>query len=279
MHNFEHEIPYPKDKALYTFLWCDYFHDSSITDLQFSNIVSGRQDLTLTLQCERECRKNWQDRNWNVRAFRADLERNIYTYHLTFFGVEHTQLERSGDWWQMEYVNGRFKDSALLHRLQQQVDHPLYHVRIQLSGGYLDVVFRRFQVRKAVGRVQYISAEQRELFEQNRKQRPYVSPEECDRIRRDIRDKAYGEPEVDDIALYYDLEALYHAQVPDLGELARQCFQWNWPAEDALPYAAYILGKTGGRGDLPLLYPLLSTVTEPLLRRNLLDAIERLSEK
>ena len=51
MWNFEHEIDCPDDKAIKSFLWVDYFHDSKILNIDFSE----KQDkVTITLDCARD---------------------------------------------------------------------------------------------------------------------------------------------------------------------------------------------------------------------------------
>jgi hypothetical protein len=54
VHNYEHEIEMTGNKAIDTFLWFDYFHDSEIKHIDF---VHEKRRVVLTLRCCRDTEK------------------------------------------------------------------------------------------------------------------------------------------------------------------------------------------------------------------------------
>ena len=152
MNNYEHEIACPDNKGLRNYLWYDYFHDSKIDNISFDH----RKGLVmLTLECSREMGDVWNKLKGDNDTRRAYIDKNIdsFAYILTFKGTKYFHSERLI--MVNDYINGRFKDTALLRKLTAENKKPLYHFRIQIDDGYMDIIFSDFIIRKKAGRVAY----------------------------------------------------------------------------------------------------------------------------
>lgn len=238
MNNYTHEIPCPEDRAMRKFLWQDVFHDYDIADIDFD----GGRGNTVVLRLEgEEC------------------------YLLRFSGAEYFQCRR-GDVCCHEWINGRFKDSALLHRRQKKVAKRLYHYRIGTGDGLIDIVFSRFSIRKEGGRVNY---------------------------------RMTGEPRLaytvacleDDGQLARRFLQMYKTGETGLAGELRACMASKRPLDDAKETAAYLLGKVGDIEDIPALLDLYIHAEEyyvmqgytpwsaVMLRQNILDSIELIRER
>ena len=152
MYNYEHEIECPDNKAIRKFLWNDYFHDSELLDIRFDR---EWRKVLLTLESCRDIDNAWErlKGDGDTRHQYIEGHKDEYIYTLLFLGTVYFHVERMmycGD-----YINGRFKDTALLRRLQSGSKKPLYHFRIQFADGYADILFDGFQIRKQTGRVNY----------------------------------------------------------------------------------------------------------------------------
>lgn len=251
MHNYnDHEANYPTDKASVKVLYNDYFHDSRITSL---NIIPEKHALEMRLQCSREC----EEENGGARE---DIYNQKYGYVLTFFGVTYLDIQTTLDW--PEYINGRFKAIA----------KGKYYFRIQTADGYIDVGYRSFKLRKNIGRVSYkgISG-----FDPWIKKAWQVSDEMLNAILTRLADDGYSEE--DDFDLYLDLERLYASGRTDIAKYLRRYASSSWEVDVAVPFSAWLLGKFGSPDDIPLLRQVSDRTDDPLIKRNILDAIETLS--
>lgn len=247
MYNYDDfEANVPTDKASVKVLLNDYFHNSPITAI---HILPEVHALELQLQCCRE---------WEADSSRAELSDEKYTYILTF-GSLHTCDIRT----RMKhpiFISGRFK----------AIPRGKYYYRIATADGFIDIGYRSFSLRKASGRVSY-----------RRLPAPVQAPaaisaEEAAWIRARIRAEVYLEEE--DADLLRDLERLYASGRIDAENL-RHCLCVPWHSVCAKPYAAWLLGKFGGREDLPRLWQYLSECSDPAIRRNLQDAIDTIEAK
>lgn len=242
-----HETFRPEDRAIRKFLWESYFHDAELVRIDYGQ--PDRHDVTLIV-------RNDED-----------------TWRLRFHRVEHFDHEtESGPFWALsqDVFSTTFLDTPLLRRCQKEAGKPLYHLRIRLSCGLLDVVFQRFTIRRESGRVSY---------------RP-----------RSTRDESYDfatsmgrlialldeEPALRDRTslLACDLfRAQQNGDEDAIRRIARELLTagdvFNWT-----DYAAYMLGRHGDASDLPAL---LAIQADPectlVLRREMQDAIERIIER
>lgn len=274
MYNYEHEIPCPENLAMRKFLWSDYFHDSVITNIYYGskskrNISIG-DVITLKLQCNIDYEHAWENqcKKRNIPTDYTDLFNEKYTYILSFYGVKYHQFECGET--SMEYLNGRFKNTHLLHLIEQKSCHPLYHFRIQVTNGYMDVVFRKFQVRKAMGRVNYLTKGY--SFDSKKHS---ISEEELHRIHNQIVADNYE----DDFDYFMDLQKLYNGGDKELLKYLRICLNSNQDSEAAKPYAAYLLGKVGETCDVPLAQAVYFQSIDRLQKLHIMDGIDLLLEE
>lgn len=259
MYNYyDFEAEFPLEKAVQKFLLSDYFHDSHICYVEFDSI---RREALIRLQC---CR-DWEN------SAKGSLDDPQYTYILHFYGVcgfrNITEL-RSAD-----YINGRFKNTAWLNEQQKRTKRKVYQYRIEVSDGYLDILFARFSIRKAVGRITYNDITELGAFYKGWYER---SPEKINQIRMNLL--------TNDLCDFH-LELLYANSVEDLSMQCRRVLNGE-ASSDAKNYAAWLLGKCGLKTDLQLIWNRYRTDIEQeddsgydhaMNQRNILDAIELLS--
>lgn len=252
MYNYyDYEASFPTDKASYKVLYNDYFHDSLITAVEFK---PEKHTVQLHIQCSREC--EWETGDW-----RRDILDEKYGYVLTFGGVSYFDMKTQMDC--PEYLNGRFK----------AIPKGKYYFRIQTADGYIDIGYSRFRLRKTVGRVSYRGITEADLRMGSAKP---ASQEEISRILERLRSDDYTEEQ--DFDLYMDLEYLYACKVPGLGPFLRRYVKSQWPLEDAVPFAAWLLGRYGNADDIPLILQLIPRTDHPGIRQNLMDAVEAMAE-
>lgn len=145
------EVNCPNDKYIKKFLWSSYFHDSSIINIKY------KQDKkTLMMQIESSHDIDHDEAlnkfNGNRKAIKSyvNKNKNKYRYILEFSGCEYFEQQVSDLGW--EYIFGYFKDSARL-KINKKSKNKLYHYRIIISGGYIDIIFSKFTIKKMQGEI------------------------------------------------------------------------------------------------------------------------------
>ena len=262
MYNYyDFEAEFPLEKATQKFLVSDYFHDSRIQDIKMDH---RKHELIIRLQC---CR-DWETANV------GSLDDAQYTYYLRFSGVYGFRSVTELRW--TDYINGRFKQTAWLNEQQQRTKSKLYQFRMGLSDGYIDLLFSRFSIRKASGRISYKDIEELGAFY---KEWYCRTPERISEIRKELQEAT------DKSLCDLNLEFLYANRVDDLPLLCRSIIKGETPS-DAKVYASWLLGKCGKKEDLQLIWDTYHAEIErkeydygsdnPMKYRNLLDAIEQL---
>lgn len=250
MYNYyDREANLPVDKASCKVLYNDYFHDSPITAIHVS---PEAHSLEMQIQCLRECEAENGDPRRNIRNER-------YGYTLTFFGVSHLEIHTALQ--QCAYINGRFK----------AIPKGKYYFRIQTDDGYIDIGYRSFKLRKRIGRVSYKGITGLEPWMET----SWMAPEEqiagiLERIAGD------GYSEEQDFSLFLDLQRLYASHTAGIAPYLRRIAALEWESGDAVPFAAWLLGKFGNSDDLPLLRRLQGAASCPMVRKNISDAMEAL---
>jgi hypothetical protein len=270
MDNYEHEIACPNNKGILNYLWYDYFHDSKINEIFFDH-QKGLVFLTLACCCDID--EIWNRLKGDDDTRRAYINENInnFTYVLTFKGTKYFHSERLI--MINDYINGRFKDTALLKKLTAENKKPLYHFRIQIDDGFMDIIFTDFIIKKKNGRVKYPVKE--------------VAVRTCKQLDEDTQKVAL---DGDDFERFLAMQKLYQEKNPALLEIARKNLRFDEDG-DACLYSAYLLGKLGDASDFPELLKLYINVEENLVSRtgcrcnavlpkqNILDAIELIHQK
>ena len=240
MHNYRHEIERPEDRAMFKFLWCDYFKDSDILDVQLDRIQCSCVSMTISSALDQQM--EWQKSFHDFEKWSQYVEETAdkYIYILKFKHVVFFERKQVGGWIS-EYVNGRFKDSALLRNLQKKSDKKLYHLRIMTTDGLIDLVFGGFEIKKRQGRMSY-------------SMKMIMEPREMDEYTLEkAAEETYSMLPADDFGRFLLLERMYYGGNPAALQIARDCLMDTQPCSDAKPYAAYILGKLGEETDIPLL--------------------------
>lgn len=263
MYNYyDFEAEFPLEKATQKFLVSDYFHDSRIQDVKMDH---QKHELIIRLQCYRD----WETANVD------SLDDAQYTYFLRFSDVYSFRILTESR--TSEYINGRFKQTAWLNEQQQKAKRKLYQFRIGLSDGYIDLIFRSFSIRKAIGRISYRDVDELGAFYKEWYRR---SPEQISDMIHELQTN------VTDSMCDLILEFLYANEVKDLCSLCQKVITGE-ASPDAKVYAAWLLGKRGTKEDLQLIWDIYRAETErkefefdsddPMKYRNLLDAIENLN--
>lgn len=288
MFNFLNEIDRSAlDRNIRFFLFGDYFHDSVLDRIEWD--VRSRV-LRLTLWCERE----WQGDHgasaderdrwlFGLRRFdvplpsrRAQANARLpksrgyknYVYQLEFSGCEHCTLAGEDNF--IEYLNGRFKQSALLVDLQQHCRRRLLHFRMQLADGLADVVFHRFRIERAVGRFR--------LPKMARSQSSWLDERFGSMGVRKVRRLArMGDEPLRSEAIWFlclrrDASALRLAIQATEDGLDSEFFPWV----ESLQSGIAVIGRLGECRHLDLLYRAFVADDRLDYRRHVLDAIEHI---
>lgn len=273
MHNYEHEIECPEDRAIRKFLWCDYFSDSDIIKVEWEG--RGRDCIVMTLVSDRDERAIWHRFHGEYDQWHAYVDGNPdqFTYVLKFKHAYYLERRQSGGW-RSDFLNARFKDTAILKKIGRTAKRKLYHLRIHTSDGFIDLIFGGFEIRKLVGRMSY-------------SMNMIMEPERLNEFDKEMTlERAYTSLPEDDFERFLLLERMYEAGHPSLLEAARDCMRSNDPCEDAKPYAAYLLGKIGSREDIPAMLDAYFELERNLLKigwdyctvaqrkQNIIDAVE-----
>lgn len=194
-----------------------------------------------------------------------------FIYVLTFKGTEYFHVERIPS--VNDYSGGRFKDTAMLRNLAAENKKPLYHFRIQIVDGYMDIIFADFFIRKKSGRVDYtVKGFIDRTYERY--------DEEAKKLALDG----------DDYNRFLSMQMLFRGNDPDLTEIARKNL-WFDEGGEACLYSAYLLGKLGNMNDISQLFELYLKIEENFMsisicrcstllpKRNILDAIELIYQR
>lgn len=243
-----HEALCPEDRAIRKFLWESYFHDAELLRIDYDR--PAQCDVTLIV-------RNHED-TWYLRFHRIR--------HFDYASQAMLDFALS----QSIFFTG-FLDSAVLRRCQKDAGTPLYHLRLILSSGLMDIVFQRFTIRRESGRVSY--------------RLRVTQDERCDFATSMTRLIAVLDEDPPEMHSRSDMLAcdLFRAQQAGDGisirriarELLSSAEDFNWT-----DYAAYMLGYHGDASDLSALMVIFADPECTLpLRREVQDAMERIMER
>lgn len=270
MHNYEHEIICPNNKAIISYLWFDYFHDSKLKDITFEK---NKKTLIMTLECSRDIDMIWDKLKGNDDERRSYIKEHIkdFSYNLIFKGVKYFHLERMI--FCSEYLNGRFKDTALLQRINFENKKPCLHFRIQFDDGYGDIIFKDFSIRILQGRVSYYKYDG-------------LVQSSAAFTLDEIDEQVVVANSADDFDRFIAMQNLWKIRGERLLNLARKNIARDEHSDDAKQYATYLVGKLGDKSDLPILFERYMNIEKEMTsqsyclcstllpKRNILDAIE-----
>lgn len=294
MYNYHHEIEMPKDRLIRYFLWSDFFHDSTIHSIDY--VDSNKKErvfivptgLKLTLVCDREFREthHLDDVVPTRKQYQTYLTdpRDQYTYELYFDDCQYFNHEESqpGN----EYLNGRFKDSALLRQIIRKREKDFYHLRIQTSGGsgYLDIIFRKLRIKKQIGKVKIEDVEDYDgikVWADKKAERNNDGDIDINKILITAAAASDSGKDEDDVLACYALDYLARFTNCDLIDIARKILKQKW---DGMSFrrisTVWILGKQGDESNLPLLWKEYSNQSGNFCaKRHIMDAIDRIHDR
>lgn len=272
MHNYDHEIACPEERAMFKFLWCDYFHDSEILSVQLER--EKKSCVVMRLVSDRDELAEWTRFHGEYEKWKDYVAENHekYVYILKFTHAVWLDRKQTGEW-KSEFLNARFKESALLKKLQANSKRRLYHLRIHTSDGFVDIVFAGFEIRRLRGRVSYAY--------------DILPPSQLNDFDLEMAaEEVYKGLPKDDFDRYLLMRRFYEVNHPELLRAIRTCMASGDPIEDAKIYAAHLLGKVGDRTDIPAMLNLMDEMERTMTkaghyfltviqrRQNILDAIE-----
>lgn len=252
MFNYEHEIEIQnieKHTQMKSYLWNDYFHDSIFTCIEYDESL---KTLNVQLSCERE---------WESTSILENKNNDKYLYDLKFKNCFSFELHRNNIDGDEIFINSRFKKSYRLLQLKK-IYKEAYHLRVQLSGGYIDVIFEEFLISKKIGKL--------EVYEPIEW---YFERIRCKLSAFDI-EEVLVQAKVGDFPHKAEaLEYLFLISNERVLELARKSLD----DEDAHITAVYIIGELGGWSDISLLNTIGNNYTNNLLMiKHIDDAITKI---
>lgn len=254
MFNYEHETNQIKDRFLKNYIFYDYFHDSLITKI---SILEHGQKVQFELSCERE----WPEHNWTKYA-----DDNRYKYKMQFENCKYMEYERTNIGTYAEYINGRFKNSAKLKSLNRESRQKHYHLRIQLADGFVDLIFNKFSIEKIDGSINLpkrISLNWHFDWVKHRFKNIHLDNIIDLSINGEFPLKSYA------------IELLWLLKYDNIEKLAINSLQ----DEDAVIPSVFILGEIGKYDNLKYLINLLKNIDDNLMKRHVMDAIEKILAK
>lgn len=292
MYNGENEIVCPNDKYIKHYLWRDYFHVSKIKMIEFNNSKGNDHycpnQVILTVESSIDIDTEWdklKGTNIEKKAYITN-NKSKYMYNLYFRDCKYFNYEKSS--MANDYINGRFKDTAKLQKINKATSKVYYHFRIATDDGYIDIIFSKFKVKKAIGRINIKDIEindYHDLWLKKYNEGILVMDNgEFNKIKL-LELLSNG----DDIDRYYVLYYFMNYTAETIINYARGIMQLEWDDfEMAKIMAISIIGKVGNRNDLPILFDEYFTMEERLCKsgicycstllpkRHVMDAIEEI---
>lgn len=292
MYNGENEIECPKDKYIKYYLWSDYFHDSKIKTIEFSN-SKGKDNycpdqVVLTLESCIDVDMEWDKLKGTDIEKRAYVEKNKskYIYKLYFSDCKYFNYEKSI--LANDYINGRFKSTAILQKIIKSANKLYYHFRIATDDGYLDIIFSKFKIKKLIGRIRIKDTEIKDYnINWLQKYDKGVLLGE----NGELDDKKILEimKNGDDIERYYALYYFINYTNEIMIDYARDIMLLDWDNfETCKSMAISVIGIQGNKKDLPLLFEEYFIMEERISKQNvcygsillpkrhIMDAIEKI---
>lgn len=297
MYNGEHEIKCPNDKYIKHFLWSDYFHDSKIQMIEFNNSKGNEKifpdQIVLTIKSCRDIDNEWDRLNGTKieKEIYITDNKNKYIYNLYFVDCKYFNYEKSIK--VNDYINGRFKNTAILQKITKSTNKYYYHFRISTDDGYLDVIFSKFKIKKLIGRI-YIKDTQirnNEIKDYNinwlkKYDKGILLMENGELNKMKLLELMNSG---DDVERYYALYYFMKYDNETVTDYARNIIRLDWDDyEMSKIMAISLIGNQGDRQDLPALLKEYFAVEERLSndstcycstllpKRHIMDAIEKI---
>lgn len=252
MYNYENEIKQINNRFLRYYIGFDYFHDSLVRKISY-------YDKKKLAQIELSCEREWPLHDWDQFA-----DDENYIYRLVFTNCVYFEYERNNLKTYTEYLNGRFKNSARLQEITHSAKRHYYHLRIQLTDGYVDLVFRDFRIERFIGNIFLPKRITFEWYYDSISRR--FSKSKMDEIISLAREGEFP-------LRSYALDYLWVTKNGQVVSLAREALS----DENARIPAVFILGELGRFDDIKDLARIMSMGDfTPIFKRQIKDAIEKI---
>ena len=260
MFNFEHEIDNIKDRYLrYFFAW-DYFHDGTIHNIEIINDNDIELIITSNRDWEEDVKLQSSSTLEGYQEFKKHIFDDKYKYICKFEKCKYFNSEILDNGY--IYLNGRFKDSAKVRAINEGSRNKYLHLRIQTTGGYIDIVFSKFKIKKILNEVIVPDkVSNMVLFEHVKKKFKNTDIG----IIREVAENG------EDIDKLFAIQYLGYINDSSVLMLAIKALQ----VEDAQIAAIWVLGNNGNEDVLPLLFKEWS-ISDGLLGRHIQDSIEKI---
>jgi len=258
MYNFENEIKQIKNKQLDDFFGNDYFHDGFILSIDWI----GENSVRMKFSCEREwgeqsCKGNWIDHYVN----------EVFHYNVYFKNCIYLNMEIND--FPIEYINGRFKNSAKLELFNKESDNSNYHLRMQIAcGGYIDIIFSDFTIQKLKGEIPTFEYRPLNNFKSiSNRFDPTLDISEIREISIDENNIKRG----------WAIIQLFNLNDRFANEAALKALDSE--EDDEKIAAIFVLGQISEVEIITKLFTLWTITEYPIMKRNILDAIEKIMVK
>lgn len=261
MYNFENEVGNFKNRDLQYFIGSDYFHDGTLHHVGFVEDV-----LELVLSCEREWVADYNlEQGYSPESKGFDQRYNDkYMYRLIFLDCKLFEANVSD--YGVEYINGRFKDTAQLKRIRDREKKEYYHLRIQLSEGYLDIIFNEFKIEKVNGEIILPSEDIEDVI-------PF------DYAINRFKDKSHEEVRYTSInGDWFDryLAIQYLSVINDPCALECALVSINHEEDEVKLAAIHVVGKYANSDVVPMLLQMWLESDQLLLKKHIIDNVEKI---
>jgi hypothetical protein len=261
MLNFENEIYNIKDRHLKYFFGWDYFHDGNIYSIR----IVDDKDVEITLSSYRDWENDLSYENksqpvnevYNAKDYEYQ---DKYMYICKFRNCKYYDSQISDNGY--IFLNGRFKDSAKVREINEKSYHKNLHLRIQTTGGYIDIIFNKFEIKKVIGEIVIPKKVSNILNYSNIEER--FKNKSLDMIR----DRAENGDSID------KMQAIHYLGSTNNCESLKFALK-SLSEEDAQIPAIWIIGNHGNVDVLPELFNEWAT-SEGLLKRHIQDSIEKI---
>ncbi|WP_099187159.1 hypothetical protein [Tepidibacter mesophilus] len=149
---------YPEDKLTKYYLLNNYFHDSDIENIEFSNSKGkdsswSPDQVKLNISSIIDVDNIWDklkgtddEKRSYVLEHKEKFEYILYFQDCKYFNYEKSICAN-------DYIYGEFLDSVILKKINKSTGKQYYHFRIRTDDGYMDIVYSKFKIRKKIGRI------------------------------------------------------------------------------------------------------------------------------
>lgn len=258
MYNFENEIKQINNKQLDNFFGNDYFHDGFILSIDLNN----ENTVKMKLACEREwANEKVNTGDWFDNIFNEDFHYNVYFKNCIYFNMEINDFP-------IEYINGRFKNSAKLKFLDIESGKSNYHLRMQASGGFIDIIFSDFSIEKLKGELP--TFEYSILNHYTHISNRFDSSLDISEIRKISSDE-------DNFKRGWAIVHLFNLNDSFAQEAALKGLDSE--EDDEKIASIFVLGHIAGAEIIPKLFTLWTNTDYPIMKRHILDSIEKIIER